>query len=257
MLRSRNSHRVPGGVLIVAAVGSLHAVAAAQSTPVSQVRSTFATFESTNSTQSAPDFNPWTNESRVNNTFGFSSARQTSNMNSWKIYADCQVSFATTGVRSRNIDVRSNYRYIFDVPATVPYTATGRNTAQQGVGTSTTFAELTGPTGRVFLFDGGPPVSLPFSASGSLAPGRYTLNVTVTTAGQTPQFAITGQSGIWVDLRLPCPADFNLDGTADFFDYLDFVSAWSAELPAGDFNRDGAIDFFDYLDFVAAFSAGC
>ncbi len=54
-----------------------------------------------------------------------------------------------------------------------------------------------------------------------------------------------------------CPADFNSDGGTDFFDYLDFVDAFSANDPAADFNQDGGIDFFDYLDFVDAFSAGC
>ena len=54
-----------------------------------------------------------------------------------------------------------------------------------------------------------------------------------------------------------CPADFNGDGTVDFFDYLDFVQAFDAEDPSADFNGDGNIDFFDYLDFVQAFSAGC
>jgi endonuclease/exonuclease/phosphatase family metal-dependent hydrolase len=53
------------------------------------------------------------------------------------------------------------------------------------------------------------------------------------------------------------PADFNADGTIDFFDYLDFVAAFSNDDPAADFNVDGSIDFFDYLDFVAAFSQGC
>jgi subtilisin family serine protease len=54
-----------------------------------------------------------------------------------------------------------------------------------------------------------------------------------------------------------CPADINLDGVVDFFDYLDFVAAFSAGGPQADFNGDTAIDFFDYLDFVAAFSGGC
>ncbi len=54
-----------------------------------------------------------------------------------------------------------------------------------------------------------------------------------------------------------CPADFNQDGIVDFFDYLDFVDAFSANLPAADFNHDSVLDFFDYLDFVDAFSAGC
>jgi CubicO group peptidase (beta-lactamase class C family) len=51
-------------------------------------------------------------------------------------------------------------------------------------------------------------------------------------------------------------ADFNGDDTVDFFDYLDFVSAFSANAPEADFNADTVIDFFDYLDFVAVFG-GC
>lgn len=54
-----------------------------------------------------------------------------------------------------------------------------------------------------------------------------------------------------------CIADFNLDGTIDFFDYLDFVAAFSSNDPGSDFNLDQVIDFFDYLDFVAEFSVGC
>jgi hypothetical protein len=55
----------------------------------------------------------------------------------------------------------------------------------------------------------------------------------------------------------PCAADFNGDGILDFFDYLDFVAAFSSNDPSADFNGDGVIDFFDYLDFVAAFAEGC
>jgi hypothetical protein len=54
-----------------------------------------------------------------------------------------------------------------------------------------------------------------------------------------------------------CAADFNCDGGVDFFDYLDFVAAFSSNDPTADFNADGIIDFFDYLDFVAAFSSPC
>lgn len=58
-------------------------------------------------------------------------------------------------------------------------------------------------------------------------------------------------------VRRICPADFNRDGQVDFFDYLDFIIAFSREQPEADFNRDGQIDFFDYLDFINRFSAGC
>lgn len=58
-------------------------------------------------------------------------------------------------------------------------------------------------------------------------------------------------------LNMDCLADYNGDTVADFFDYLDFVAAFSAGSRAADFNGDATIDFFDYLDFVAAFSGGC
>jgi hypothetical protein len=58
-------------------------------------------------------------------------------------------------------------------------------------------------------------------------------------------------------LTVTCAADFNDDGFADFFDYLDFVSDFANELLRADFNNDGAVDFFDYLDFVAVFEQGC
>ena len=54
-----------------------------------------------------------------------------------------------------------------------------------------------------------------------------------------------------------CAADFNCDSTVDFFDYLDFVDAFSSGHSSADFNGDSVIDFFDYLDFVDAFSIGC
>ncbi len=60
-----------------------------------------------------------------------------------------------------------------------------------------------------------------------------------------------------VQILFPCPSDFNQDGTVDFFDYLDFVDAFSSADPSADFNGDTTIDFFDYLDFVDAFSLGC
>ncbi|MDX2147106.1 MAG: hypothetical protein SFZ23_06245 [Planctomycetota bacterium] len=54
-----------------------------------------------------------------------------------------------------------------------------------------------------------------------------------------------------------CAADFNRDGQADFFDYLDYSAAFGAGAASADFNNDGQVDFFDFLDFSAAFSTGC
>jgi hypothetical protein len=58
-------------------------------------------------------------------------------------------------------------------------------------------------------------------------------------------------------LTTVCLADFNGNGSVDFFDYLDFAQAFSSEDPAADFDGNGQVDFFDYLDFVAAFDTGC
>jgi hypothetical protein len=54
-----------------------------------------------------------------------------------------------------------------------------------------------------------------------------------------------------------CGGDFNCDSSTDFFDYLDFVDAFTSNAANADFNGDGSVDFFDYLDFVDAFTTGC
>lgn len=69
--------------------------------------------------------------------------------------------------------------------------------------------------------------------------------------------SITDDSGVILHFAPICSADFNGDTVVDFFDYLDFVEAFSQSLPEADFNGDAEVDFFDYLDFVQAFSDGC
>ncbi|MEK6703849.1 MAG: hypothetical protein AABZ53_16440 [Planctomycetota bacterium] len=58
-----------------------------------------------------------------------------------------------------------------------------------------------------------------------------------------------------------CSADFDGDGTVDFFDYDALVNCFEGlACPPGksaDFDGDGAIDFFDYDAFVVAFETGC
>ncbi len=90
--------------------------------------------------------------------------------------------------------------------------------------------------------------------------GPVSLPVPFTRIGQ--QFApwnpqVVPVTDINTIICLKCPADFNGDGVVDFFDYLDYVDAFSLGLLSADFNGDGVIDFFDYLDFVDAFSLGC
>ncbi len=96
-----------------------------------------------------------------------------------------------------------------------------------------------------------PPISRLKTISDSTGDWLYAMGSFVVADGQlSPKVARYGRCR-------PCPADFNNDGTSDFFDYLDFVQAFSSNESAADFNHDSIIDFFDYLDFVAAFSNGC
>jgi hypothetical protein len=57
-------------------------------------------------------------------------------------------------------------------------------------------------------------------------------------------------------LQIARGADFDGNGTVNFFDYLDFVQAFSEDDPSADFDGNGTVDFFDYLDFVEAFGEG-
>ncbi len=55
----------------------------------------------------------------------------------------------------------------------------------------------------------------------------------------------------------PCVADFNDDGTLDFFDVQNFLAAFAAHTATADINDDGTFDFFDVQNFLALFAAGC
>lgn len=55
----------------------------------------------------------------------------------------------------------------------------------------------------------------------------------------------------------PCPADFNDDGTLDFFDVQNFLGAFASQNDAADINDDGSFDFFDVQTFLGLFAAGC
>jgi hypothetical protein len=76
------------------------------------------------------------------------------------------------------------------------------------------------------------------------------------TGGSIRKLYYGTSSGAFVT-PIRCPSDFNADNVVDFFDYLDFVQAFSGNAAESDFNADGVIDFFDYLDFVAAFNTPC
>ena len=76
-------------------------------------------------------------------------------------------------------------------------------------------------------------------------------------SGTTYRYSQVGAAEPGSRFGTPCTADFNGDTVLDFFDYLDFVDAFSANDISADFNGDTTVDFFDYLDFVDAYSSGC
>ncbi|MEK6703624.1 MAG: immunoglobulin domain-containing protein [Planctomycetota bacterium] len=77
--------------------------------------------------------------------------------------------------------------------------------------------------------------------------GQYTCTITNGCGNATSQAATL----------TVCHADFDCDGTLDFFDYDAFVVAFEAGDPSSDFDGDGTTDFFDYDAYVIAFEAGC
>lgn len=54
-----------------------------------------------------------------------------------------------------------------------------------------------------------------------------------------------------------CPADFNADGTLNFFDVSAFLVAYLALEPAADLAGDGVHNFFDVSAFLVSYGSGC
>ena len=56
-----------------------------------------------------------------------------------------------------------------------------------------------------------------------------------------------------------CPADFNLDATADTSDLLDFLAAFREADPYANLHEPATtdVDVDDLLAFLAAFRSGC
>lgn len=54
-----------------------------------------------------------------------------------------------------------------------------------------------------------------------------------------------------------CPADYNGDGSVDFFDISAFLAGFSSNDPAADITGDAQWDFFDISAFLSNYAAGC
>ncbi|MGV6815042.1 MAG: GC-type dockerin domain-anchored protein [Phycisphaerales bacterium] len=93
--------------------------------------------------------------------------------------------------------------------------------------------------------------------------GKQVMNgvIDINEAGQIAFSAFLRNGTVGVFVATPnfdsCIADFNNDGTLDFFDISAFVSSFSAMDPQADLNNDGLFDFFDISAFVAAYAQGC
>jgi hypothetical protein len=69
--------------------------------------------------------------------------------------------------------------------------------------------------------------------------------------------AETDANGDGVPDSCQCYADFNFDGKADLFDFLNFMNQFDIENPRTDCDVNGAFNIFDFLCFINAFNEGC
>jgi hypothetical protein len=108
------------------------------------------------------------------------------------------------------------------------------------------------------------PFATDFAGSVSVADGIVTLAGTINFEGSGEVF-----SGVTLDMSgtltisatgdapEQCPADWNNDGVADFFDVQQFLGDFSAMNQNADLVDDDVFNFFDVQSFLQAFSAGC
>lgn len=74
-------------------------------------------------------------------------------------------------------------------------------------------------------------------------------------SGTTP--AVIPASRWFYSTQVACVADWNDDGTLDFFDIQGFLGAFSAHDDAADLVDDDTFDFFDVQQYLGLFAAGC
>jgi hypothetical protein len=244
------------------------AVACGQVVSTSQTRFTRVL----TTTQSATNFAPFVNTTAAGTPGGllYQTASQNSSMTASTINANVGFTFAANNFGGvRNVDVQSSFSYTFQLTSRCTFAATGQSVSMMGIGSGTTFARLTGPSGVVFTFDGNAPVPLPFSASGTLQPGAYTLVARSETVGSFQAGGTSGQGGISVSINVnrSCDSiDFNNDGSSfDPQDVAAFLSVFSEGpcIPATatcndiDFNNDASLfDPCDINSLLLVFSEG-
>lgn len=105
------------------------------------------------------------------------------------------------------------------------------------------------------------PISLGFDFGG--LDGRQVTSgvIDINDSGQIAFSAFLENGTIGVFVATPnqnaCVADFNGDGTLNFFDVSAFISDFGAMNPSADLIDDGSFNFFDVSAFIQLFGAGC
>jgi hypothetical protein len=154
------------------------------------------------------------------------------------------------------LDVWPSYPRLFDFQPTLLVATDDGGPGLEAYGVDSTFiareglsAHL-GPQVTVLPLHGSPTELWISAVAADPATGRIFIFNRGSQAGATDVFILQ-------PIVTPCPADFNLDGFLDFFDYDEFTYAFEIGDPRSDFNHDGFQDFFDWDEFQTVFETGC
>lgn len=90
-----------------------------------------------------------------------------------------------------------------------------------------------------------------------LSPGTYYIGTIVETSDNEITTSNNWVSDTDTITVIACDADFNNDGSVNFFDVSGFLNAFNNGDLAADWNGDGLLNFFDVSGFLSAFNAGC
>ncbi|MCL4221481.1 MAG: hypothetical protein KJZ65_08920 [Phycisphaerales bacterium] len=133
-----------------------------------------------------------------------------------------------------------------------------------GTGTATGNILFVGSINETFNLADFSPFETDFAGSVGVSGDTVTLSGSIEFSGSSEimtgvTMSIVGTLTIDASGPVPedCPADWNADGTLDFFDVQGFLAAFSAGDQRADLVDDNLFNFFDVQAFLAAFSAGC
>lgn len=173
-------------------------------------------------------------------------------------YVSCD-SYRADGATSCSGDGSVALQIAFTIPQGQSYDWSFTSGSAGGFTSSPQVILKAGPT---VLFDSATDLDFNWTNNtGTLEAGTYSLETTASALTDTFAYGTFGYNFVLTGGVPPCPADFNLDGAVDFFDYDEFVTCFEGlACPpdiSADFNNDTTVDFFDYDEFVVAFETPC